>query len=188
LTELTPRDMAQALASLDACTSSTIGSAEGEGGGRAPAPHEQETFLALGRVFSGTLHSHSTLATLFALGHHHDPYKYKLQCGGSSTPLVDSIKRITTPENLGLYLCLGPSVHPVDSVPAGNIVAIFGLHNYILKSGTLCSTPYCHPMSGITFQSKPMLRVAVEPLQHHNLSLLERGLQKLYQYDPVVEV
>ena len=77
---------------------------------------------------------------------------------------------------------------PVSSVPAGNIVCMFGLQDFVLKSGTLSSTPYCLPMKSITFQSKPMLRVAVEPKNHYNLRDLERGLEQLFQYDPVVEV
>ena len=77
---------------------------------------------------------------------------------------------------------------PVESVPAGNIVCIYGLQDYILKSSTLCSTPLSLPMKAITFQTKPMLRVAVEPKNHYNLRDLEKGLQQLYQYDPVVEV
>ena len=80
------------------------------------------------------------------------------------------------------------AVLPVDSVPAGNVVCIFGLQDYVLKSSTLCSTPLSLPMKAITFQTKPMLRVAVEPKNHFNLRDLEAGLQQLYQYDPVVEV
>jgi translation elongation factor EF-G len=79
-------------------------------------------------------------------------------------------------------------VLPVESVPAGNIVCIFGLQEHVLKSSTLCSTPLALPMKAITFQTKPMLRVAVEPKNHYNLRDLEAGLQQLYQYDPVVEV
>ena len=43
-------------------------------------------------------------------------------------------------------------------------------------------------MKAITFQAKPVVRVAVEPLSHKDLSRLELGLQSLYQFDPAVEV
>ena len=85
-------------------------------------------------------------------------------------------------------MILGPSVFPVKSVPAGNIVGIVGLEDHVLKTGTLCSTWACLPMTPITFQAKPMVRVAVEPLSHQDLPKLESGLRSLYQYDPAVEV
>jgi ribosome assembly protein 1 len=79
-------------------------------------------------------------------------------------------------------------VFPVDEVAAGNIVGIVGLEGIVLKTATLASTWACEPMKAITFQAKPMVRVAVEPLNHKDLAQLEAGLQSLYQYDPVVEV
>lgn len=39
-----------------------------------------------------------------------------------------------------------------------------------------------------TIKAQPMVRVAVEPLDHKDLGRLEAGLQSLYQYDPVMEV
>lgn len=100
----------------------------------------------------------------------------------------DSVTRI--PENsIGLYLCLGPSVFPVEEgVPAGNIVGIIGVEDYVQKTTTLASSWACPPMKAITFQAKPMVRVAVEPKCHEDLPLLVAGLKSLYQYDPVVEI
>ena len=89
---------------------------------------------------------------------------------------------------LGLYIMLGPSVTPVGQVPAGNIVGIFGLTELVLKTATLSSTWATYPMNSITFQSKPMLKVAVEPISHVDLRSLEHGLQLLHQFDPVVEI
>jgi ribosome assembly protein 1 len=144
---------------------------------------DKEVFLALGRVFAGTLRSHDKRA-IHVIGHHYNPYHVDDQGNMGMT----KIQTVALPESLGLYMCLGPSVCPVSAVPAGNVVAIFGLHSYILKSATLCSSPYCFPMAAITFQAKPMLRVAVEPVHHNDLRNLEDGMRKLYQYDPVVEV
>ena len=83
---------------------------------------------------------------------------------------------------------LGPSVQPVEEVQAGNIVGIIGLSNYILKTATLSSSLYTYPMNSITFQAKPMLKVAVESHSHVDLKKLEYGMQQLHQFDPVVEV
>ena len=72
-------------------------------------------------------------------------------------------------------------MHPVEEVAAGNIVGIVGLDGLVLKTATLASTWACEPMRAITFQAKPMVCVAVEPLLHQNLAKLEAGLQSLYQ-------
>ena len=85
-------------------------------------------------------------------------------------------------------MCFGPSVCAVDEVPAGNIVGIVGVHDSVMKTGTLTSSWKSVPMSSITFQTKPVVRVAVEPSAHQDLAKLEAGLKQLYQYDPVVEV
>lgn len=172
ISDLSPIDAAHAIAQLAA-----------QGHDTENALHEQEIFLALGRVFSGSIVSHSH-RPLYLLGYHHDPYATVYD---DNTP-PQTYKEIANPSHLGTYMCLGPSVQPVDCVPAGNIVAIYGLDQYVLKSGTLASTITCYPMTAITFQAKPMLQVAVEPTHHMNLKQIETGLQKLYQYDPVVEV
>ena len=40
----------------------------------------------------------------------------------------------------------------------------------------------------MTFQSQPIVKVAIEPLTHKDLVKLEKGLQALYQVDPAVEI
>lgn len=206
ISELNPIDAAHAMAQLN-----NQQQQQQDGQINDLSPHEQEVFLALGRVFSGTLNSHSN-QSLYLLGYHHDPYSVQLSDlnefnNNNNNGENDNInntnentnenviqkkeltyKPILNPSQLGTYMCLGPSIQSVDNVPAGNIVAIYGLDQYVLKSGTLASTPYCYPMTAITFQAKPMLQVAIEPTHHANLKNIEIGLQKLYQYDPVVEV
>lgn len=189
ISELNPIDAAHAMSCLN----------QQDGNNETASSYDQEVFLALGRVFSGTLHSHSNQSPLYLLGYHHDPYS--VNPSDSNVNEIESndannnnngkeltYKSILNPSRLGTYMCLGPSIQSVDCVPAGNIVAIYGLDQYVLKSGTLASTPYCYPMTAITFQAKPMLQVAIEPTHHMNLKNIEIGLQKLYQYDPVVEV
>lgn len=172
ISDLSPVDAAHAVAQLSA-----------QGYDTESALHDHEIFLALGRVFSGSLVSHSN-RQLYLLGYHHDPFAIS----PNDENLQQTYKEIANSSHIGTYMCLGPSVQAVDRVPAGNIVAIYGLDQYVLKSGTLASTTACYPMTAITFQAKPMLQVAVEPTHHINLKQIEIGLQKLYQYDPVVEV
>eukprot|EP01041_Mallomonas_annulata_P002880 gene2880-5646_t len=145
-------------------------------------------FMALARVYSGILKRDSRI---FVLSHRHDP----LGCTDDENPDPDGLPpaSITTAKlvplnSIGMYLCFGPSVFPVEEAPAGNIVGIVGLNDMVLKTGTVSSTWCTHPMAAITFQAKPLVRVAVEPLHYQDLPRLEAGLQSLYQYDPVVEV
>lgn len=161
-----------------------------------------EVFMALGRVFSGVL---TRDKDLYILGNRHDPLVLdqesiqQLQATdllsnendknesnmGEST--LTSVKKLPA-GSFGLYICLGPSAYPVDKAYSGNIVGIVGLESHVFKSGTLCSTWATCPMKAITFQAKPMVRVALEPTSHFDLPKLEKGLRSLYQYDPVVEV
>jgi ribosome assembly protein 1 len=85
-------------------------------------------------------------------------------------------------------LFFGPSVHPVDEVPAGNIVGIVGIADLVLKTGTLSSSWLSPALKSMTFQAKPIVRVAVEPKNYYDLAALEKGLNLLYQYDPAVEI
>ena len=62
-----------------------------------------------------------------------------------------------------LYLMMGRELEPITHVPCGNIVAIGGLENLILKSATLSSTVFCPSFTGMHFQTSPIVRVAIEP-------------------------
>lgn len=154
---------------------------------------DSEVFIALARVFSGVLKRDSPL---FVLGSKYDPLAdVATTAVPGGNPQVDVASLVSgglTPLpadfTLGLYIMLGPSVVPVEQVPAGNIVGILGLSDYVLKTATLSSTWANYPMNSITFQSKPMLKVAVEPTSHVDLRSLEKGLQQLHQFDPVVEI
>eukprot|EP01039_Chlorochromonas_danica_P010146 gene10146-11229_t len=162
-------------------------SEDGEGGALPPLKPEDEVFLAVGRVFSGELRRSSDL---FVLGNKYDPTAALASADGSK-PIAQSAVHVTAGDNaehLGCYVMLGPSVYPAESVPAGNIVGIVGLEEYILKTATLSSTTTAFPLKAITFQAKPMLKVAVDPPSHRHLRALEQGLQALYQFDPVVEI
>lgn len=160
---------------------------------------ESEVFIALARVFSGVLKRDSPL---YVLGSKYDPLADISSTNGvvggvttgaqqadvNSLLANNGLTALPSDFTLGLYIMLGPSVVPVEQVPAGNIVGILGLSDYVLKTATLSSTWASYPMNSITFQSKPMLKVAVEPTSHMDLRSLERGLQQLHQFDPVVEI
>lgn len=133
-----------------------------------------ECFLAFARIFSGSLSSGQKVFVLSAL---YDPLR------------ADSIqKHLQEAELLSLYLMMGQGLKPVASVKAGNVVAIRGLGQHILKTATLSSTRNCWPFSSMAFQVSPTLRVAIEPSDPADMGALMKGLRLLNRADPFLEV
>lgn len=133
-----------------------------------------ECFIAFARVFSGVLFAGQRVFVLSAL---YDPLK------------PDSMqKHVQEAELHSLYLMMGQGLKPVALAKAGNIVAIRGLGQHILKSATLSSTKNCWPFSSLVFQVSPTLRVAIEPSDPTDMGALMKGLRLLNRADPFVEV
>ncbi|XP_077245213.1 ribosomal protein S5/Elongation factor G/III/V family protein [Tasmannia lanceolata] len=133
-----------------------------------------ECFLAFARIFSGVLSCGQKVFVLSAL---YDPTK------------TESMqKHVQEAELHSLYLMMGQGLKPVATATAGNVVAIRGLGQYILKSATLSSTRNCWPFSSMVFQLSPTLRVAIEPSDPADMGALMRGLRLLNRADPFVEV
>ncbi|OIT33987.1 PREDICTED: elongation factor-like GTPase 1 [Nicotiana attenuata] len=133
-----------------------------------------ECFLAFARVFSGALHAGQKVFVLSAL---YDPLKEEsLQ------------KHVQEAEVQSLYLMMGQGLTPVASAKAGNVIAIRGLAQHILKSATLSSTLNCWPLSSMVFQVSPMLKVAIEPSDPADMGALIKGLRLLNRADPFVEI
>ncbi|KAM3740501.1 hypothetical protein ACB098_08G103400 [Castanea mollissima] len=133
-----------------------------------------ECFLAFARIFSGVLYSGQRVFVLSAL---YDPLK------GESMQ-----KHVQEAELQSLYLMMGQGLNLVASAKAGNVVAIRGLGQHILKSATLSSTRNCWPFSSMVFQVAPTLRVAIEPSDPADMWALLKGLKLLNRADPFVEV
>ncbi|XP_017969822.1 PREDICTED: elongation factor-like GTPase 1 [Theobroma cacao] len=133
-----------------------------------------ECFLSFARIFSGVLTSGQRVFVLSAL---YDPLR------GESMQ-----KHVQEAELHSLYLMMGQGLKPVASARAGNIVAIRGLGQHILKSATLSSTRNCWPFSSMAFQVAPTLRVAIEPSDPADMGALMKGLRLLNRADPFVEV
>ncbi|XVF61103.1 hypothetical protein PTKIN_Ptkin08bG0102000 [Pterospermum kingtungense] len=133
-----------------------------------------ECFLAFARIFSGVLTSGQRVFVLSAL---YDPLR------GESMQ-----KHVQEAELHSLYLMMGQGLKPVACARAGNVVAIRGLGQHILKSATLSSTGNCWPFSTMAFQVAPTLRVAIEPSDPADMGPFMKGLRLLNRADPFVEV
>ncbi|KAJ1378438.1 Translation elongation factor EFTu-like, domain 2 [Sesbania bispinosa] len=146
-----------------------VGSSGDDGEGES-----DECFLAFARIFSGVL---SVGQRVFVLSALYDPLK------GESMQ-----KHIQEAELKSLYLMMGQGLKVVKSAKAGDVVAIRGLGQHILKSATLSSTRNCWPFSSMAFQVSPTLRVAIEPSDPAETGALLKGLRLLNRADPFVEV
>merc|ERR1712070_988907 len=125
-------------------------------------------FYAFGRVFSGTI---ATGQRVRIQGPHYKP--------GSKEDLnVKSIQRTV--------LMMGRTVEQIADVPCGNTVALVGVDQYILKSGTITDIEDAHNITAMKYSVSPVVKVAVKPKDGKDLPKLVEGLKKLSKSDPLV--
>lgn len=133
---------------------------------------EDERFLAVGRVFCGTLYPYTCMHVLTSL---YDP----------SDPKSEERKEVQIGD---IYLMMGRRLKKLHHSAAGGVVAIAGLDTSVLKTASLSTTPYCRPFASMFYQAAPIVRVAVEPANVDELPKLMDGLCLLHKADPFVEV
>merc|ERR1719262_1978531 len=125
-------------------------------------------FYAFGRVFSGTI---ATGQKVRIQGPHYKP--------GSKEDLnVKNIQRTV--------LMMGRTTEQINDVPCGNTVALVGVDQYILKSGTLSTFEDSHNIADMKYSVSPVVKVAVKPKDGKDLPKLVEGLKKLSKSDPLV--
>merc|ERR550537_1967903 len=125
-------------------------------------------FHAFGRVFSGTI---ATGSKVRIQGPHYKP--------GSKEDLnVKNIQRT--------ILMMGRNVEQIPDVPCGNTVALVGIDQYLLKSGTLTTVETAHNIADMKYSVSPVVKVAVRPKDGKDLPKLVDGLKKLSKSDPLV--
>ena len=127
-------------------------------------------FYAFGRVFSGTVTSGQKVRIMGA--------NYK---PGKKEELYE--KNITR-----TVLMMGRSVESIPDVPCGNTVALSGVDQYLVKTGTIASIdhPETCPIRAMKYSVSPVVRVAVKPKNPGDLPKLVDGIKKLSKSDPLV--
>ncbi|XP_027017752.1 elongation factor-like GTPase 1 [Tachysurus fulvidraco] len=148
---------------------------------------EKECFVAFARVYSGIVRRGQTV---FVLGPKYDP-AVALQTLSDECSVSDSMPAIPhmaccTLERL--YLLMGRELEELDEVPAGNVLGIGGMEEFILKSATISTSAACPPFTPLNFEATPIVRVAIEPKHPSEMPKLVRGMRLLNQADPCVEV
>ena len=126
-------------------------------------------FYAFGRVFSGTVRSGPKIRIQ---GPNYVP-------GKKEDLFVKSVQRTV--------LMMGRYVEPIEDCPAGNIVGLVGIDQFLLKTGTLTTSETAHNMKVMKFSVSPVVRVAVEVKNAADLPKLVEGLKRLSKSDPCVQ-
>ncbi|KAF8945316.1 Elongation factor 2 [Haplosporangium gracile] len=125
-------------------------------------------FYAFGRVFSGTVRAGLKVRIQ---GPNYVP-------GSKSDLFVKSVQRIV--------LMMGRYVEPIEDCPAGNIVGLIGIDQFLLKSGTISTSETAHNLRVMKFSVSPVVQVAVECKNAADLPKLVEGLKRLSKSDPCV--
>uniref|UniRef100_I3J5Y4 Elongation factor-like 1 n=1 Tax=Oreochromis niloticus TaxID=8128 RepID=I3J5Y4_ORENI len=147
----------------------------------------KETFVAFARVYSGVVRRGQRV---FVLGPKYDPAQglSTLPEGCSASDDVSEIPHLSCCSMENLYLLMGRELEELQEVPAGNVLGIGGLEEYVLKSATLSTAPACPPFTPLNFEATPIVRVAIEPKHPSEMPKLVRGMRLLNQADPCAEV
>jgi len=130
---------------------------------------EKGRFFAFGRVFSGTVRSGQKVRIM---GPSYVP-------GGKTDLFVKNISRVV--------LMMGHKAESVEDVPAGNTVALVGVDQYLLKSGTISDHEDAHNIKVMKFSVSPVVRVAVTTKYASDLPKLVEGLKRLSKSDQMVQ-
>ncbi|EIW64201.1 eukaryotic translation elongation factor 2 [Trametes versicolor FP-101664 SS1] len=126
-------------------------------------------FYAFGRIFSGTVRAGPKIRIQ---GPNYVP-------GKKDDLFVKSVQRTV--------LMMGRYVEPIEDCPAGNIIGLVGIDQFLLKSGTLTSSETAHNMKVMKFSVSPVVQVAVEVKNAADLPKLVEGLKRLSKSDPCVQ-
>jgi elongation factor 2 len=130
---------------------------------------EKGRFYAYGRVFSGIV---KTGGTVRIYGPDYVP-------GKKNDLYVKKIQRTV--------LMMGRYVEQIADCPAGNVVGLVGIDQYLVKAGTITTHEEAHPFVTMKFSVSPVVRVAVEPKNAADLPKLVEGLKRLAKSDPMVQ-
>ncbi|CAI7650746.1 unnamed protein product [Penicillium crustosum] len=125
-------------------------------------------FYAFGRVYAGTVKSGVKVRIQ---GPNYIP-------GRKEDLFIKAIQRT--------ILMMGRFVEPIEDVPAGNIVGLVGVDQFLLKSGTLTTDETAHNMKVMKFSVSPVVQRSVEVKNAQDLPKLVEGLKRLSKSDPCV--
>ncbi len=130
-------------------------------------PMRSKQIVAMGRIFSGTVHS----------GH-----KVKVLMPGYVPESNDKDRKFAA--NIqGVSVLMGKDTERVPELVAGNIVALHGLRGAV-ASATITDLDDVMPFKALSFAVEPVVRIALEPEKPSDLPKLADGLRLMQLVDP----
>merc|ERR1719234_2870763 len=127
-------------------------------------------FYAFGRVFAGKI---ATGQKVRIMGPNYVP--------GEKADLYNKQIQRT-------ILMMGRYIEAIDDVPAGNLVGLVGVDQYLVKTGCISTFDQAHNMRQMKFSVSPVVRVAVRCKNPADLPKLVEGLKRLSKSDPMVQI
>ena len=133
---------------------------------------KREILVGFARIYSGTIRVGMPIHVLGPKYDFQMPGKYRSDA---------KVER--------LFIMMGRDLIEVEEVVAGNVFAIYGVHESVLKTATISTVLECPSFGSVMKDpATTILRVAVEPTNPLEWSQLTEGLKLLNQADPCVEI
>lgn len=126
-------------------------------------------FIAFGRVFSGNVSAGLTVRIQgpnYVAGKKGDIFIKKIQ---------------------QTVLMMGRTFEPIEDCPAGNIIGLIGIDQFLLKSGTITTSDTTHNIRTMNLLASPVVQVTVDVKSASDLPRLVEGLKRLSKSDPCVQ-
>merc|ERR1719424_2318011 len=169
-----------------------------------PQPATPGRFFAMGRVFAGTL----TADKGYLLEDDYVPPHAKIEEEAAPPPAEEEgeeeaaeeeeagpkapkKKEKTTMQERriqSVMACGGKNFGAITSVPAGNICAISGVDQYIVKRSNFCTSKNQFPFKSPFFLVSAVVKVSLSPKNAKELPKVVEGLRRLTKSCPMVEV
>lgn len=127
-------------------------------------------FYAFGRVFSGTVKAgikYKIMGPAYEQGGKQDVYK------GQAQQVISM---------------MAAKANVMPDVPCGNTVALTGIDNYLLKTGTISSYEDAAGIRDMKFSVSPVVRRAVTVKKTADLPKLVQAIKNLSKSDPLVQI
>jgi len=132
-----------------------------------PSADQGGRFITFGRVFSGTVRSGQVVRIQ---GPKYEP-------GKRDDMFEKPVQRV--------LVMMGKHAESLGSCPAGCIVGLAGIDQFLLKSGTVTSSDKAYNLKSMKFSVSPVVQIAVAPKVASDLPKLIDGLKRLSKADPL---
>jgi len=171
-----------------------------------PQPSAAGRFYAMGRVFAGTLSAdkcwvlpedylppqalegEGTTEEAEAAAGGESPGGDATE-GGPAPAAAKASKGMKLEERRiqGVVSCCAKTFNAMASVPAGNLCAVSGIDQYVLKRCTLTNSKDAWSLPKPTITVSPVVKVALGPKSAADLPKMVEGLRRLSKSCPIVE-